>query len=73
MQILAGAFILIGFAAAVAALAVLIYVLPYGQYKKPDWMPLLLRSHKPHIIAYFVLLVVALVAFALATIIQKHS
>jgi hypothetical protein len=73
MQTFAGVLALVGLAAGVTALAILVYVLPYAQYKNPDWMPVLLRLYKPQIIAYFVLLAVALVAFVLATIIGKHS
>jgi hypothetical protein len=75
MQILAGVLILVGFVAAVVALGTLIYILPYARpkdHKNPDWMVVLLRSYKPQIIAYFVLLAVAGVALGLASFLLKH-
>jgi hypothetical protein len=73
MQILAAVLGLIGFAAAVVALGILIYVLPHGRYKNPDWMPVLLRLYKPHIIAYFVLWAFSATALGLAAYIGKHA
>jgi|SRR5215475_15356950 len=73
MQILAGVLIAMGFAGAIVALGILIYVLPHASYKSPDWMTVLLRSYRPHIIAYFVLFASSAMAFGLAAYIQKHA
>jgi hypothetical protein len=74
MQILAGVLILIGFVAAFVALGTLIYILPYARpHKDADWMTVLLRSHKPHIMAYFVLFAVSATAMGLAAYIAKHA
>ena len=80
MRILAGALELIGFAAGATAVAVIFYVVMYAQkyahpkdHKNPDWMVVLLRLYKRHIIAYFILLAVSVAALALATYIEKHG
>jgi len=80
MRILAGALELIGFAAGATAVAVIFYVVMYAQKyahpkdnKNPDWMVVLLRLYKRQIIAYFILLAVAVAALALATYIEKHG
>lgn len=73
MQILAGVLILIGFVAGVVALGLLIYILPHASpFKTSDWMTVLLRSYRPHIIAYYVLLAVAASALGFASYIGKH-
>jgi hypothetical protein len=73
MQILAAVLGLLGFAAAVAALGILIYVLPHGRYKNPDWMAVLVRQYKRHIIAYFVPFAFSATALGVAAYIGKHA
>ena len=76
MQILATVLGLLGLAAGVIALGILIYVLPQAHPKEhtnPDWMTVLLRRYKPHIIAYFILLVVAGTFLALASYVGRHA
>jgi hypothetical protein len=74
MLVLAGALILIGVVAAVVALGTLIHILPHARPQKDaDWMTVLLRSYKPHIIAYFVLLAVSATALGLAASIAKQT
>ena len=80
MRILAAALELIGFAASATAVAVIFYVAMYAQkyahpkdHKNPDWMVVLLRLYGRQIIVYFILLVVAVAALALATYIEKHG
>jgi uncharacterized membrane protein YphA (DoxX/SURF4 family) len=75
MQILAGVLSLIGFLAVVVAIGIVIYVLPYARphvHRNPDWMTAILRSHKPHIIAYFFLLAVGATALGFALYIVEH-
>lgn len=74
MQIVAGVLIVIGFVAAPVALGILIYILPHARpHKNADYMTVLLRSYKPHIIAYFVLLAIAATALGLASYIERHT
>jgi hypothetical protein len=73
MQILAGIVGLLGFAAAIAALGIFIYVLPHGRYKNPDWMAVLVGQYKLHIIAYFVLFAFSATALGVAAYIGKHA
>ena len=74
MPVLAGALILIGVVAAVVALGTLISILPHARpHTDADWMTVLLRSYKPHIIAYFVLLAVSATALGLAASIVKQT
>ena len=74
MQVLAGVLILIGVVAGVIALGTLIYILPHARpHKDADCMTVLLRSYKPHIIAYFVLLAVSAAALGLAASIVKQA
>jgi uncharacterized membrane protein YphA (DoxX/SURF4 family) len=73
MQILAGVLNLIGLVAGVVALCLLVYILPHAfPFHTPGWMTVLMRSYKPHIIAYYVLLAVAAAALVLAWNIGKY-
>jgi hypothetical protein len=65
--------IALGFLAVLAALITLIYVLPHGEYRNPDWMAVLLRQYRRQIIAYFVLLAVGATAFLLAELARRQS
>jgi uncharacterized membrane protein YphA (DoxX/SURF4 family) len=74
MQILVGVLIVVGFVAGFVALGLLVYILPHAfPFKTPDWMTVLLRSYKPHIVAYYVLLAVSATALGLAAYIGKHA
>ena len=74
MHILAGMLIVIGLAAVIVALGLLLYILPHAfPFKTPGWMTILLKSYKPHIIAYFVLLAVSATALGLAAYIGNHA
>jgi uncharacterized membrane protein YphA (DoxX/SURF4 family) len=74
MHILAGMLIVIGLAAVIVALGLLLYILPHAfPFKTPGWMTILLKSYKPHIIAYFVLLAVSATALGLAAYIGNYA
>ena len=73
MQILAEVLIVIGFVAVIVALGLLVYILPHAfPFRTPGWMTVLLRSYRPHIIAYYLLLAVAATALGLASYIGKY-
>jgi hypothetical protein len=73
MEILAGVLGLIGLAAGVVALGILINVLPHVPHKDPEWMTVVLRLYKPHIIAYFVLWAFSAAILGLAAHIGRHA
>jgi len=80
MHILSPLLAVIGLLAGVAAVGTVFYVVMYGykyahprDHQNPDWMVVLLRLYKPHVIAYFVLLTVSVAALLLAEFVKKYA